>query len=300
MGAGGARTILVTGAAGPAGRALGAQLARLDGARRPRVVGADMAPARVPGIDDVRAVPAAVDPRYERATLDLLAVVEPDLVLPTVSEELTRLAVLGLATGLGGTVVGSPPGPTAVAGDKLLTMWALARADVAVPAHAPADVFTSAADALAWAGGPVVVKPRVARGGRGVRVVEDPDDQVWQRLDAAWVVQEFAPSTEYSPQVYRSPGTGRCVVVVLRKTALEGGRVGNATAVEALPDGAADDVATLAARTVQALDLVGPVDLDVRRLADGRPVVLEVNARFGAVSAAAPQVLDAVLDEWPG
>ena len=50
-----------------------------------------------------------------------------------------------------------------------------------------------------------------------------------------------------------------------------------------------------------ALDLVGPVDLDVRRLADGTPVVLEVNSRFGAVSAPAhPSCSAAVLDEWPG
>jgi carbamoyl-phosphate synthase large subunit len=46
---------------------------------------------------------------------------------------------------------------------------------------------------------------------------------------------------------------------------------------------------------VRSLDLVGPVDIDVRRRADGRPVVLEVNARFGANSAWAPEVLDAVL-----
>ena len=299
MGAGGARTILVTGAAGPAGRALGVQLAGRDGGRL-RAVGADMAPVPVTGFDVVEAVPAAGDPRYERATLDLLERVRPDLVLPTVSEELARIAVLGRAAGLGSTLVTSSAGAAAVAGDKLLTMWTLARAGVAVPAHAGADAFASAADALAWAGGPVVVKPRVARGGRGVHVVEDPRDPVWSRVDAAWIVQVFAPAVEYSPQVYRSPATGRCVVVVLEKAELELGRIGNATAVERLRDGAAPDVAALAVATVEALDLVGPVDMDVRRLSDGTPVVLEVNARFGAVSAAAPQVLDAVLEQWPG
>ena len=43
----------------------------------------------------------------------------------------------------------------------------------------------------------------------------------------------------------------------------------------------------------------GSARIDVRRLADGTPVVLEVNARFGAVSESAPELLDAVLREWP-
>lgn len=297
MGAGGARKVVVTGAAGPAGRALGTQFASRDDVR---AVGADMAPVPVPGYGSVEEVPPAGDPRYERATLDLLARVGPDLVLPTVSEELPRIAVLARAAGLGSTVVVSAASASAVAGDKLLTMWSLARADVAVPDFAPADALGSAADALAWADGPVVVKPRVARGGRGVHVVDHADDPVWQHVDAAWLVQVFAPAVEYSPQVYRSPVTGRCEVVVLQKDALEQGRIGNATAVEVLPDDAAPDIAALAVRAVEALDLVGPVDLDVRRLADGVPVVLEVNARFGALSASAPRILESVLADWPG
>lgn len=294
------RLILVTGAAGPAGRALGAQLRARGEDRGVRAVGVDLAPVPVAGFDGVEAAPAAADPRYERGTLDLVGRWDPDLVVPTVSDELPRLAALGEATALGRRLVLSSPGPTAIAGDKLLTMWALARQGVAVPAHAGADAFAGAAEALAWAGGPVVVKPRVARGGRGVHVVEEADDSVWARLDAAWLVQAFAPGAEYSPQVYRSPGSGRCVVVVLQKAALEHGRVGNATAVERLADDAAPDVALLAVRVAEALDLVGPMDMDVRRLADGTAVVLEVNARFGAVSADAPELLDAVLTDWPG
>ncbi|MEU2200178.1 ATP-grasp domain-containing protein [Isoptericola sp. NPDC019482] len=293
-------TILVTGAAGPAGRTLGTQLARRADAARRRVVGVDLSPVPLPGFDTVEKVPAAVDPAYDAATIELLVRHRPRLVVPTVSDELPRLAVLARAAGLGDAVVLSPPGPTAVADDKLLTMWALDRRGVAVPRHAPADALGSAAEALAWAGGPVVVKPRVSRGGRGVRVVEDPRDPGWSSLDASWIVQEFAPGTEYSPQVYRSPADGACVVVLLEKTGRKQGRVGNATAVDRLPAGAVDDVARLAARTAEALELVGPLDMDVRRLADGTPVVLEVNARFGAVSAGAPELLDSVLDEWPG
>lgn len=298
MSAGGARTILVTGAAGPAGRALGGQILERGDALGVRAVGVDAAPVPVPGFEAVEGVPPAADPAYDQAMLDLAD--RFDLIVPTVSDGLPRLAVLGHAAGLGPRLVLSPPGPTAVAGDKLLTMWSLARQGVATPVHAPADRFASAAEALAWAGGPVVVKPRSSRGGRGVQVVEDDADPVWGRLDGSWVVQGFAPGVEYSPQVYRSPRTGDTVVVVLEKAALEHGRVGNALAATRLGDGDAPDVAALAASTAEALGVVGAVDMDVRRLADGTPVVLEVNARFGALSAHAPELLDAVLADWSG
>ncbi|WP_114423300.1 ATP-grasp domain-containing protein [Nocardioides houyundeii] len=294
------RTLLVTGAAGPAGRALGVQLSAHSERSQLRVLGVDLAPKEVLGIDAMEVVPAARDAAYERTLLELVARHEPDLIIPTVSEELPGLAVLGGAVGLGRRLVLSDAAPTAVAADKLLTMWALDHRGVPVPRYAGADEFASSAEALSWAGGPVVVKPRQGRGGRGVHVVERAGDPVWAVLDASWVVQLFAPGAEYSPQVYRSPVTGRCVVVVLEKSGRKQGRVGNATEVTRLPQDAAKDVAELSARVVQALDLVGPVDMDVRRLGDGTPVVLEVNSRFGAVSADAPELLDAVLHEWPG
>lgn len=294
-------TILVTGAAGPAGRALAEVLGRLPAESRPRAVGVDLAPVPVDGLEVVEPVPAADAPDYDRAMLDLVARHRPHLVVPTVSEELPRLAVLGAATGLAGRgLVLSAPGPVSIAADKLLTMWALARGDVPVPRHAAVGELASAEEALRWAGGPVVVKPRVSRGGRGVHVVESPDDPAWETLDDACLVQAFAGGVEYSPQVHRSPRTGRCLVVVLEKTGRKQGRVGNATSVVRLAGDDAPDVAKVARRTVETLDLVGPVDLDVRRLADGTPVVLEVNSRFGAVSTAAPELLDAVLDEWGG
>lgn len=290
------RTVVVTGAAGPAGRALGAQLAR-----RPdvRAVGVDLTPRAVPGFERVGPVPAAGDPAYDRATLELVRRYEADLLVPSVSEELAHLAVLAEAAGLTGTVVVAGPGPTATAADKLLTMLALDRQGIEVPRHAVADALDSAAQALDWAAGPVVVKPRVARGGRGVHVVEDARDPVWATLDASWIVQSFAPGPEYCPQVYQSPTTGETQVVVLEKTGRKQGRVGNATTVTRLPEGDAADVADVARAATEALGLVGPLDMDVRRLGDGTPVVLEVNARFGAVSASAPELLDAVLGEWP-
>ncbi|GAB4085452.1 hypothetical protein GCM10028784_20820 [Myceligenerans cantabricum] len=298
--------LLVTGAGGPAGRALGAQLAARAAAGADLTwVGVDIAPVTDPHFPVTDHAPRADAWDYASGMRDLIARHAPGLVIPTVQDELAQVAVLaealgrapGSAHGPAGTVLTASPGPAAIAADKLLTMLALDRAGVPVPRHAPPTDFPGVPEALAWAGGPLVVKPRVSRGGRGVRLVESPADlpgPAWAGLDASWIVQSFAGGTEYSPQLYRTP-SGTCTVVVLEKTALEQGRVGNATAVVRLAERAEPDVEETARRAADALGLVGPVDLDVRRDASGTPVVLEVNGRFGANCAHAPELLDAAL-----
>jgi carbamoylphosphate synthase large subunit len=84
-------------------------------------------------------------------------------------------------------------------------------------------------------------------------------------------------------------------VVVVEKTELAHGNVGNAVLSRRVEADEALDVGSVAMAAVRALGLTGPVDIDVRRRADESPVVLEVNARFGADSESAPELLDAVL-----
>jgi carbamoylphosphate synthase large subunit len=298
-------TVMITGAGGPAGRALAAQFRERGHSGAPlATIGVDMAALADSGFDRSAVVPAAADPDWAAAMAALFAASNPTLVIPTVSDELPQMAVLASALGrtepgVPGVVLGSAAGPAAIAADKLLTMWALDRAGVPVPRFCTPDAFTDTAAALAWAGGPLVVKPRVSRGGRGVTLIEDAGFD-WSQAGSGRIVQSFAGGTEYSPQVYRSPLTGRSTVVVLEKTELAQGRVGNAVSTRRLTRDAAPDVIAVATAAVEALDLVGPLDLDIRREADGRPVVLEINSRFGANSAAAPELLEAVLSEWLG
>lgn len=297
--------MLITGAGGPAGRSLGRQLAERVAEGLPvRVVGVDLEPLEATGFDEVVGVPAAADLGYAPAMRDVVSAFAPDVIIPTVQDELPQLAVLAdvlaraaaeaRSDGVPARVVTAGTTGSAIASDKLLTMWALTAAGVPVPRHAPAHAFGSAADALAWAAGPVVVKPRVSRGGRGVVLIEDPAGVDWSAFGVTHVVQTFAGGTEYAPQTYRSvDGTVRSYV--LEKTVLKEGRVGNAADAIRLADGAQPQIAELAVATVEALGLVGPVDMDVRLDDAGRPVVLEVNGRFGALSALAPELLTGVL-----
>jgi carbamoylphosphate synthase large subunit len=83
--------------------------------------------------------------------------------------------------------------------------------------------------------------------------------------------------------------------VVLEKTELKDGLVGNALTVERVDD---REVAELAAAAVRALSLEGPIDVDVRRGGDGRPFILEINARVGANVRAAEEILIAMIASW--
>lgn len=304
------KTILITGIGGPAGLALSNQIAeRAKRDPKRRWVGVDVVDVDVPHLDAFDLVALAADPDYAPSMLAAFARHAPDLVIPTVSDELPQVAVLAELLGLTGPVaggngrdgriLGSPSGPTSVAWDKLLTMWALERAGLPIPGYAPATALSSTAAAIEMLGAPFVLKPRVSRGGRGVRLIESADEP-WPAGDASWIAQGFASGTEYNPQVYRSPITGESTVVNLEKTVLKQGRVGNAAEVVRLAAGSEPEVETIAARTAEALGLVGPLDMDVRRDDDGRPLVLEVNSRFGANAAYAPELLDAVLAEWLG
>jgi hypothetical protein len=236
--AGPVKTILITGIGGPAGAALSIQIAeRTKRDPRRRWIGVDVVDVGTPHLDAFDLVALAADPDYAPSMRAVFARHAPDLVIPTVSDELPQVAILAELLGLTGPVAGgeghivsSASGPTSVAWDKLLTMWALERAGVPVPRYAPATRLPSTAAAIDLLGAPFVIKPRVSRGGRGVRLIESAD-AAWPAGDGSWIAQGFAPGTEYNPQVYRSQITGESTVVILEKTVLKQGRVGNAAEV---------------------------------------------------------------------
>lgn len=253
-------------------------------------------PAVAELFDDFVLVPRADSPNFMSALRAIVRRLGVDVVVPTVQEELPIFAAIGDL--LGARVVIGPSAGVAIAQDKLFTMWALESAGVSVPDFAAAEDVAAASSAPTRSGGfPLVVKPRTSRGGRGVQVIDDASQ--WEQIGQAGpgqIVQSFAAGDEYAVQAYVSPVTGDVHTVVLAKTALKQGRVGNAAGVRRSDTDA--DVAQVAAGAVRALRLVGPVDVDVRRTDDGVPVVLEVNARFGANSAHAPELLDAVLRDY--
>lgn len=275
----------VTGAGGPAGRATAAFL-REHGV--PVVVADARSLEEEPGL--VR-LPLATAPGFLRALRRELEVRRADLLVPTVTEELPLVARERDALCAAGCMVFiSPPDAAETANDKWLTVQALVRAEVGVPRSLSGRARADIVDAIGF---PMLSKPRRGRGGRGVEVYENLADMKVASTDR--IYQEFLPGEEYDVNLFAEPGGEPTALVVLRKTALRDGRVGNAAGVERVD---APDVAELAAATSRALGLEGPIDIDVRRDRGGRPLVLEVNARVGANVRSADEVLETLLKRW--
>lgn len=207
--------------------------------------------------------------------------------IPTVQEELPVFARAILPI----PVLISSPDAVDTADDKWLTYHVLNRAGVATPiSSTPESINTEILEIM---GERVISKPRMGRGGRGVTVHENPHSWELAELPEGIIIQEFAGGVEYAPNVFISPNRTECVV--LQKTELAHGIHGNAVSTEVVDD---QEIADLAIKAAKTLGIFGPADVDIRRKDNGEPVVLEINARFGANSMKAPIILEAALESY--
>lgn len=276
--------VLVTGVGGPSGRAVTTALR----ARGYFVLGVDM--NIVPNeADQFAQVPASLNASYPEMLRHLIREHRIGWLFPTVAEELVTVA--GLAAELreqGVTVFISEPAAAGICHDKWETAQALQACGIAVPSSAVGNPDDPLVRTLGF---PVISRPRVGRGGRGV-VVHDGPGVAPAVTEPIW--QEFMSGTEYDVLLVRHPDAQRVIMCqVFEKTALKEGRVGNAIEVKAVE---APDIAALAADAAHALSLTGPLDMDIRRGHDGIPRLLEINARIGAHALKAPALFD-VLEE---
>ena len=279
------KKILVTGVGGPAGRSVSTLLL----ARHYPLIGTDMR-----NLDDLDfpffQVPPASHEQFLEAVRKIAEESQVDLIIPTVSEELPVFAKNWKEQSHISVLVSSA-NAIEIADDKYLTAVALSHAGVAVPRYLlPSQVHSikDIADHIGW---PCISKPRVGRGGREVTVRYEIDYEQVVVLGDGYILQEFAGGTDYAPNVYFGPD-GQHLEIVLEKTELKQGLVGNAKTVRRIDD---PDVGGTALAAARAVGLSGPLDIDIRRKIDGIPVVLEINARFGANIRHAPEILDAVI-----
>ncbi|MGJ3191364.1 ATP-grasp domain-containing protein [Paenarthrobacter sp. FR1] len=294
--------ILVTGVGGAAGASLARQLM----AKGHWVLGVDRQRTR-PGVADIVAVVSPCRaPEYLWELRGLVAKYDIQFLIPTVSEELVLAAEARDDFAPGVDVVIAQPAPVRTANDKYLTMTCLQSAGVSVPAFGLPSVLGSVHEAMDTLGGALVVKPRISRDGRGIRLLERTSDggaraaRIWATLDDSWIVQRFASGTEYASAILRGGSTPEPgdLVVVLEKTLPPMPRSGRSYSIRKLDGIAEPDVGRLATAAASSLGLTGPVGVDIRRMQNGIPVVLEVEARFGAYSAHAPQLVDNVLGRY--
>jgi len=294
--------VLVTGIANPAGSSLVRQLK----GKGHWVLGVDEIPARCGAADGVAVVSPSNTRGYLWELRGLVAGYGIEILIPTMSAELVVFSEARDDFAPGVRVVIADPAPVRRAHDKYLTMTCLAGAGVSVPRFGLPSALGSVHDAMDILGGPLVVKPRISRNGRGIRLLGRTSDsgaraaRIWASLDDSWMVQRFAPGTEYAAQGFRHGQlTGPDdVLVVLERTLREAAKEDGSPTVRVRKVQAPSDsdVAVVAGSAAAALGLTGPFSVDIKRLQDGKPAVLEVEARFGMFSALAPGVLDTVLE----
>ncbi len=282
------RRILVTGIGGPAGRAVATYLKSMGC----RVTGVDMRDVDA-DVDAFMTVPPAGEPQYAEAVLNIIKKEKVGLFVPTVTEELPFVARLKTKVErLGCTVFISRIEAVDIAHDKLKTALFLDSHDIPVPktfgAETPGELI------LGELGLPLLSKPLRSRGGRGVKVYRTTDEFFGEaRKDI--VFQEFVPGEEFDINLFVDRSGEISASVVLMKTALRDGEVGNALSVKRV---LRDDVDALGRRVVRALKPEGPLNMDVRLRYDGTPVVLEVNARVGGNVLNCPEILDSLITAW--
>ena len=129
---------------------------------------------------------------------------------------------------------------------------------------------------------PMIIKPRVGRGGRGLMMIDNFTiaKAYLNVLDKDWMVQKKIEGEEYDVDVLIT--SGRSIAVIKKKLKKDIG--GNTICAMTVKDIA---ISRCAISAVKALELTGVVNVEIIKSADGVPFVIEVNARpSGAVELA--------------
>jgi carbamoyl-phosphate synthase large subunit len=257
--------VLVTGAGGPAGVAVIRALA----AAGHHPIGADSDPAAAGlRLAPERAVlPRADEPDFAPALLQVVDETRPQVLVPTVGEELATLHEVAARLADRGVAMWLPP---AAAVEVCLDKWKFASAltDAGVPTP------PSALGDATGIEGPWVVKPRFGRGSRDVYAVDDPLEVAWAcRRIAEPIVQTRVTGREFTADVLVDHD-GRVAGCVPRWRIET--RAGISTKGETFVDLAVD---AAVADTVEVLGYRGPLNLQ-GFARQGTVTVVEVNPRF--------------------
>jgi len=261
--------LLVTGAGGPAAIGFmkdleghGATLIAADA--DPMAAGLYLVP------EDQRVLlPLGRDPGFVDAVLEACIQLDVDGVVPTCDAELIPLAQrakqferldIWLATSRAQSL------------SLVLDKWLLhQRCRSVVPV--PVTTVAPSAPLRTW-NLPVILKPRVGSGSRGIRLVETHEELGNHAIDTSLICQEFLPGAEYSVDCFAGHD-GRVIAAVPRERLKVDSGVAMTSRTVRDPE-----LQALAVAVVEALDLRYAVNVQFRRDVDGQPRLLEINPRL--------------------
>ena len=141
---------------------------------------------------------------------------------------------------------------------------------------------------------PLLSKPYIGRGGRGVKIYKT-QDELYNETREDIIYQEFIPGVEFDLNLFLDRKNTIASGVVLKKTILKEGITGNAIAVERTNR---EDIVSLGIKAALSLEMEGRLDMDIRLREDGTPVLLEINARIGGNVLSATEILESLIKSW--
>ena len=262
--------VLVTGTGGPSGVSV---MRALDGVDVD-VYAADIDPnaAGLYLVDEDRRglIPRGDSEHFAAFVRDYCASRQIDVLIPTVDSELLPLAIERESLAAAGTRLVLASEQTL---RTCLDKWVLhQRCDgwVRVPGSVVADESFDAAGRTL----PVIVKPRVGSGSRGIRLIERVADLERIERDGSLLVQEHLPGPEYSLDVV-ARADGRVVAVVPRERL----KVDSGIAVtgRTVHD---ERLEAIARQVAERIGLTSVANVQVKGDVHGVPALLEVNPRF--------------------
>lgn len=282
------RSILITGVGGPAGRSAVTYFK----AKAFPVIGTDARIIKSP-VDSFYVIPDAGDMNYPGILADIIRRERPSLLIPTLAEELNIISQIKRdIEGVGCTVFISSPAAVDFVNDKLKTSMIMAGHGIPVPNFC--DEVTPDETIVSKLGFPLLSKPRFGRGGRDITVYRRYED-LFDKNKEGLVFQEYIPGAEFNLNMFIDKGGAIMSSVILEKTVMRNGTVGNALSVERVER---NDVVKLGIKVVGILNLEGPIDMDIRLRNDGTPSLVGINASLGGNVFFAWEILDSLLDAW--
>jgi carbamoyl-phosphate synthase large subunit len=294
-------TVLVTGCGAPgfAGTRWSLRKAYGDDVR---VVGTDVRREHAGRYlcDEFYEVPPASDDDFAAELLAVCERADVDVVLPQVTRELEPLAARKEAFSDNGTTIAVPDAETIKrANDKYRLLEVCEALDVPYPetilVETEAELETACRE-LGYPSNPVVVKPPVSNGSRGMRILDANRDRkrafyeekpsgVYTTLEGLrevlgpqfppLLVMEHLPGPEYTIDAFRpSSGTDETTAVTRRRDQVKAGISFRATVVN--DDSLAEYTDVLA----NELDLTYAFGFQFKESAAGVPKILECNPRI--------------------
>lgn len=242
-----------------------------------RVIAVDLDPAMSAAcqVADVGLrVPRCDSAEFIEALLGISVQHEVELIVPTIDPELEPLSMHAPRfREIGTEVAVSTPEMVRLARDKLRTAQFLARRGVPAPRSGSLDEVVADPDAWPW---PLMVKPRSGSSSIGIRILSAPHELAEFGEARDYLAQELLRGEEYTVNLFfDSAGRLRCAIPHLRCEVRAGEVAKGITRRHPELEAIAWALGAQLPGARGALCFQAIVD------AAGRPVVFELNARFG-------------------